>query len=90
MQFSNHARLSQAGVPVKMKVYGLVSSGVAGEVSLVNSGGVVGTVGSFSTTPSWKSATFNIDDADDKFDLQFKVAGGVTLTVQAISVFELD
>lgn len=90
LQLSNHARLSQSGVPVKMKVYGLVSSGVAGEVALVNSGGVVGTVGSFTTTPSWKNATFTISDADDKLDLQFRVAGGVTLTVQAVSVFELD
>lgn len=97
LDMTNKARSSQSsGVPCVMKVFGhLNAASTGGQVYLKDSGGNV--VGSIvdqwtTTTPTWKSTTFNLPASVDKYDLQFatNAAFGNTFSCYAVSIYELD
>jgi hypothetical protein len=98
MRYKN--RVSQTtGVPVRMECYGKMGVGATtgGRVYVKDSTGAV--IGSIvdqwtSTTPAWKSTTFNLPANVSKYDLQFARAGasdaGNPFTLYALGIYEYE
>lgn len=90
-------RASQAstGVGCRMEVFGhLDAAGADGRVYLKDSAGstIASIVDQWTTsTPTWKSTTFNLPAGTDKYDIQFaRNTAGRTFSLYAISIYEYE
>lgn len=87
------ARVSQTtGVPCIMKVFAKISAGTGGTVYLKDSSNnTIASCTNFTTTAGWvSSGAFNLPATTAKYDLQYAVGGGATLSVYAVSIYEYE
>lgn len=88
MRYKARLKDAAAGVPCEFRVFGSVDAGTAGDVKIKDSGGTaLATVSSFTTTPSWKTASLVLPATKAKYDITLSTAAA-TLHISDVAIYE--